>query len=132
MKEQERGGEHSRNQSLSKSLLLKSIQKNNKQTSRYSLLYIHFRRLFQARQKPKGMAKPTKHQSSKQSTGGKMPPAKKQSKERRRKSHRNRNKTNKKTRKKERKKRNNAHILRVTGSTMAGVQAVRRRLTSQA
>ncbi len=60
-----------------------------------------------------------------------MPPAK-QSNERRRKSHRNRNKTNKKTRKKERKKRNNAHILRVTGSTMAGVQAVRRRLTSQA
>ncbi len=56
-----------------------------------------------------------------------MPPAK-QSKERRRKSHRNRNKTNKH----ERKKRNNAHILRVTGSTMAGGQAVRRRLTSQA
>jgi hypothetical protein len=60
MKEQERGGEHSRNQSLSKSLLLKSIQKNNKQTSRYSLLYIHFRGLFQARQKPEGMAKTNK------------------------------------------------------------------------
>ncbi len=94
---------------------------------RYSLLYIHFRGLFQARQTPEGMAKPTKHQSSKQWTGGQMPPAK-QGKERRRKSQRNRNKTNKQ----ERKKRNNAHILRVTGSTMAGGQAFRRRLTSQA
>ncbi len=55
-----------------------------------------------------------------------MPPVK-QSKERRRQSHRNRNKTNKQ----ERKKRNNAHILRVTGSAMAW-QALRRRLTSQA